>query len=722
MENTNPKSAGGHNDPLAKRLGISEIPSPARDNKRRPNDRPMRANSGSGNGRNNSSVSRPPYRGNAGGNTGGNSGRPRINRNDIDLRPRLSGGISEESIVEKESITPMEVRPPKPPRVQKSKMGGHTIHGTTINIRPAEDNNDFKSDRFTPKAPAIKPAPRTKKTAGEKTEDTVRFVALGGLEEVGRNMSFFEYEDEIVIIDAGIQFPEEETPGVDFIIPNVEYLESKKENIKALIITHAHFDHIGAIPYLIGKIGNPPIYTTRLAREMIVKRQAEFVNAPKLDVRVIKDRDLVRLSKNIEGEFFGVPHSVPDTTGVILKTPVGNFVTFADFRLDYDVAGNIVGSEDLEWVRSRNIHTVFLDSTNAETPGYSLSERIVEKNLEELFKKADGRIIVGIFSTHITRIGEIIKIAERIGRKIVFSGRSIKENMEVTRGLGYVKVGPDTVIQPEEIDKYADEKILIISTGAQGESNASLMRIVSGENRNIRIKPGDSVVFSSSIIPGNERSVQILKDNLVRQGAIVYQSKLLDIHASGHASQEEIKLILKTIKPRFFVPVHGYMFMRSMNAHNGMEAGIPKNNIVLADNGEVVELCKDSVRITGEEVPATYVMVDGLGIGDVGEVVLRDRRLLSQEGIVVVIATIDRRKGQLIRNPDIITRGFIYIKENQRIVDEIRAKVKGIFARLPQNQELESDYVKGLIRDQIGQFLYNRTYRRPMVIPVLIEL
>jgi ribonuclease J len=545
---------------------------------------------------------------------------------------------------------------------------------------------------------------------------------LGGLEEIGRNMSFFEYNDEIVIIDAGIQFPEEETPGVDYIIPNVASLEPKKKNVKALIITHAHFDHIGAIPYVIGKIGNPPIYTTALAKEMIIKRQREFVNAPKLDIRVIKDKDIVRLSKYFEAEFFGVSHSIPDTTGLVLKTPVGNMATFADFKIDADEQGKPKDLDELMLIGKRNIHTVFLDSTNAEVPGWTIPEKVVEKNLEDLFLKAEGRIIVGIFSTLLNRIGEIIKIAEKLNKKVAFSGRSIKENFEIARNLGYIKTKKGTVISLEEASKYNDNKLLILSTGAQGESNASLMKIVTGEHKTLKIKAGDSIVFSSSVIPGNERSVQSLKDNLVRQGAFVYHTKIIDIHTTGHASQEEIKTILSAVKPRFFIPVHGYLFMRTMNAQNGVQVGIPKTNIFLPDNGQVVDITPDSVKISDETVPSYYVMVDGLGVGDVGEVVLRDRRLLSQEGMIVIIATIDHKSGRLIKNPDIISRGFIYLKENQKILEDIRGKIKIILEKMPNKKDLDSDYLKTLFREQVGQLVYNKTYRRPMVLPVIIEV
>ena len=558
--------------------------------------------------------------------------------------------------------------------------------------------------------------------ARPQEKGVLRFSALGGLEEIGRNMSFFEYNEEIILIDAGIQFPEEETPGIDFIIPNVSYLEPKKQNIKAIIITHAHFDHIGAIPYIIGKIGNPPIYATALAKEMILKRQKEFVNAPKLDVRVVKDKDIVRLSKYFEAEFFGVSHSVPDTTGFILRTPVGNMATFADFKVEADEQGKPKNVDELVLLSKQNIHTIFLDSTNAEAPGWTIPEKIVEKNLEDLFLKAEGRIIVGIFSTLLNRIGEIIKIAEKLDKKVAFSGRSIKENFEIARQLGYIKVKKGLVIPLEEAPKYNDNKLLILSTGAQGESNASLMKIVTGEHKTLRIKAGDSIIFSSSIIPGNERSVQELKDNLVRQGAFIYHTKVIDIHSTGHASQEEIKAILSIIKPRFFIPIHGYLFMRTMNAQNGVQCGIPKTNILLPDNGQIVQIKNDSIKMTDETIPASYVMVDGLGVGDVGEVVLRDRRLLSQEGMIVIIATIGRKNGRLIKNPDIISRGFIYLKENQKILEEIRSKIKVIIAQIPNKEQLDIDYLKNIFRDQIGQFVHKKTNRRPMILPVIIEI
>lgn len=553
-------------------------------------------------------------------------------------------------------------------------------------------------------------------------EPTARIIPLGGLEEIGRNMSYIEYEDEIVIIDMGIQFPEEETPGIDFIIPNISSLEPKKKNIRGIVLTHAHFDHVGAIPYLIGKLGNPIIYTTKLTKAIIEKRQEEFVNAPKLNVITIEDLQKVKLGKFLELEFFGIAHTIPDTIGVVIKTPVGNIVHFADFRIDYNERNEPQGLEEYKRIGALGIHTFMVDSTNAENQGHSISEDLVEKNLEELFKKAEGRIILTTFSSMITRIAEIIKICEKLGRVVVINGRSMRENVNIAQTLGYMKIKKSTIIPGEEINKHKDNKVMVITTGAQGESSAGLMKIINGEHRNIRIKPGDTIIFSSSVIPGNERSVQTLKDNLARQGAIIYQSNIIDIHASGHAPKEDIKLAISLIKPKFVMPVHGYYFMRATNGKNAIEQGIPAENIRIMDNGQVGLITKTDFVISKETVPAHYIMVDGLGVGDVGEVVLRDRLVLAKEGMVVIITTLDRKTGRVLKNPDIISRGFIYLKENQELLEEIRRRIRAIISRIPRQQPIDPDYLKTLFRDQIGQFLYNKTYRRPMILPVVIEV
>ncbi len=564
---------------------------------------------------------------------------------------------------------------------------------------------------------------KEKEIETSKGEEAVRFATLGGLEEVGRNMMFFEYEDEIIVLDAGLQFPEEATPGIDYIIPNVAYLEERKNKVKAIIITHGHYDHIGAIPYIMDKLGNPPLFTAAITKEIILRRQEDFSKAPKINFEVVKAGDIRQLSKNFKAEFFGVTHNIPDGVGVILETPVGKMVHGGEFKFDYDNEGNPKNLDVWEKIGKQKIHTLLLDSTGAEEPGYSVSERVVEQELEKLFKKATGRIILGTFASLLDRLAEIIKIAERLNKKVAISGLSMKTNIQIARNLGFMKIKKDVIIPLEDIRKYHDDKLLILCTGAQGEPNASLMKIANGEHHHIKIKKGDMVILSSSIVPGNERSVQILKDDISRQGALVYHYKMIDIHSSGHAPQEELKIVMKLIQPRFFLPIHGYYFMRWRNAQNAQEAlGLKPSETILIDNGQVVLFTKESAKVTEETVPAFYVMVDGLGVGDVGEVVLRDRRVLSQEGMVVIIATLDRHTGQFLKNPDIISRGFIYLRENKEFVEELRKRIRGIISRIPRRQQLESDYIKSLIRDQIGQFLYNKTKRRPMVLPVVIEV
>lgn len=552
--------------------------------------------------------------------------------------------------------------------------------------------------------------------------DVLRLVPLGGLEEIGRNMMYLEYKNEIIIVDMGLQFPEENTPGIDYIIPNITSLIPKKDSIKAVVLTHAHYDHIGAIPYLMGKLGNPPIYATALTKELILKRHEEFVNAPKLNVEVVKGGDKTRLSNYFEAEFFSVVHNIPDTIGVAFNTPEGRVVHCAEFKISRDEKGKPVGLDEFERIAKGGVDVLLLDSTNAEEPGFSVSEKMVEKNIDDIFKKAQGRIVVGLFASLLNRIGEIMRISEKYGRKIALSGSSMKTNVQIAINLGYIKVSKGTIIPLEDIHKHPDNKIVVLATGAQGESNASMMKIVNGEHRYVQIKKGDTIVFSASIIPGNERQVQYLKDNLARQGAVVYHSRLVDVHSSGHAPQEELKTVIGCLKPKYFIPIHGYYFLRASNGKLAEDEGVSAKNVVLADNGQVIEISKGAAHVTEETVPAYYVMVDGLGVGDVGEVVMRDRLVLAEEGMVVIIATIDKRTGRFLKNPDIISRGFIYLRENKEIVEEMRKKMKAILGRIPRKQSLDSDYVKGLVRDQIGQFVYNKTKRRPMILPVIIEI
>ncbi|MGC9046956.1 MAG: ribonuclease J [Minisyncoccia bacterium] len=552
----------------------------------------------------------------------------------------------------------------------------------------------------------------------------IRFVPLGGLDEIGRNMAYYEFEDDIVIIDMGLQFPEEETPGIDFIVPNINSLLHKKDKIRGIIITHGHYDHIGAIPYLIEQLGNPPIYATDICKAIIEKRQQDFVNAPKLNTIAIKPGDVINISSNFKIEFFELDHTIPETIGVLLKTPLANIAHFGDFRIEYDV-NDKPSERNIEVFKKLNkvgIDVLLLDSTNAEEKGHSVSEKIVEKNLYELFKEAEGRIILATFSSMITRIAEIIKMAEKLHKKIAINGRSMKDNIQIAQKLGYINAKQGTIIPLEDLHNYKDDRILILTTGAQGESGAGLMKIISGGHKYIRLKKGDTVIFSSSVIPGNERSIQSLRDNIARQGAKVIHSNIIDIHASGHAPAEDIKLVLEAVKPKYFIPIHGYYYMRTVAGDIAKKAGMSQDKIIILENGQIAYILKNKVVATKDFVQTSYVMIDGLGIGDVGEVVLRDRLTLAKEGMVSIYVLLSKQTGQILRNPDIMTKGFIYAKENQEILENIRRRVKGILGRVPKHQPLDIDYVRALLRDQIGQYLYNITHRRPMILITIAEI
>lgn len=629
-----------------------------------------------------------------------------------------------------------DMRPSNRPFQHNGPRDGSTRHGGAPSHRshggrggrmgdPLKSPTSALSDRkFLPKQGAMTghEVHTAEGVAGPGLKrDTLYYVPLGGLEEIGRNCMFFEYNDEIVIIDMGIQFPEEETPGVDWIIPNINYLEKKKKNIKALIITHAHYDHFGAVPYVLEKLGNPVIYGSPLIKAVVEKRMSEMPNAPKMRFIPIKNHDRVKISEHLTAEFFHVSHTVPDTTGVVLETPVGNMVHFADFRVEYTRDG-VPDLREFEWLGKKGVHTLLLDSTNADEHGHSASEDIVIENLEKILSAAEGRIILSTFASMITRLSEVINIAERIGRKVAINGRSMKDNLEIAKTLGYLKYKPDVVIPVEEINKYPDNKVLILSTGAMGQENAGLMRIVTGEHKVIKVKVGDTVIFSSSVIPGSERGVQTLKDNFARQGAIVHTNQDLDIHASGHSPGDDLSMITAICKPKFVIPVHGHYFKRAANVQNMKKIGMLKEQVILLDNGVVTEITKDSVKATTKMVDSYYVMVDGLGVGDVEAVVIRDRKLLSQEGMVVIIMSVNRHDGKLLKNPDVISRGFIYLKDHTVLIDEIRSKLRIIVGQVAHNQKTDPDYLKDLIRNQIGQFLFTKTQRRPMILPVIIEV
>jgi ribonuclease J len=561
----------------------------------------------------------------------------------------------------------------------------------------------------------------------KKIEDTLRLIPLGGLGEVGRNMTLLEYKNSILIIDMGFRMPEETMPGIDYIIPDISYLlENKRyKNVVGVVITHGHYDHIGAIPYIWNRIGNPPIYAAPLTKGIILKRQDEFKDQPKLDVNEVKDGSKIKLGV-FEVEFFKQNHSIPDNMGLLIKTPVGNIVHTSDFKFDnFPVNEKPTDFKKLESIAENGIHLLMCDSTGAEEPGHSLSEKDIFENMDKIFAGAKGRIIIATFSSLINRIQQAVTLSEKYNRKVGFIGHSMKSNVEVTKKLGYLKSQKGTLLKKvAEVNDLPDNQVTILCTGAQGEENAGLMKIATGEHQSIKIKPGDTIVFSSSVIPGNERSVQILKDDFIRQKANVFHYKMMDIHAGGHAQRDEIKEIVNIMKPKFFMPIHGQFSMLFANARLVEdECGYKENQTILADNGNIINITKDKVFIDNKSVSAEYIMVDGLGIGDVGEVVLRDRQMLAKDGIFVIIAVVNRKTGKVQESPDIISRGFVYLKESKDLLYQARKKVIATIEKSTTSGQVTNwTYIKDAIRNNLSDFLFQKTQRRPMILPVIIEV
>ncbi|MDO8569807.1 MAG: ribonuclease J [bacterium] len=567
--------------------------------------------------------------------------------------------------------------------------------------------------------PALRPS---KKEPLVNFEEKLKVVVVGGNEEVGRNMTFLEYGNDIIIIDIGLQFPEEDMPGIDYIIPNIEYLKTKKQNIRAVFITHAHYDHIGGIPHLMEPLGNPTIYSSNLSLAIIAKRQDDFKDSPELKMQSVTTDDTIKAGC-FRVSFFGVSHNIPTSMGLVIETPVGKIVHTGDFKIDLKETG--AGRTEIDKIKAlgnQNIIALLADSTNASHAGKQLSEFEIQHNLDDIIRDAKGRVIMGTFASLLGRVQQIILAAEHHGKKVVIEGFSMKSNVEIAQNLGYLKVQKNTFIQAKDVDNYPKNKILILCTGAQGEDRAVLMRITNHEHKSFKIEPGDTVVFSSSVIPGNERAVQRLKDSIYRQGAEVIHYQMMDVHAGGHAKAEDLQEFIAMVKPRYFVPIEGHHSFLRLNAKNAMIAGVNPDNIFIADNGQVMEFTKRGGRLTDQKIPSDYVFVDGLGVGDVSHVVLRDRQQMSEDGMIVVIATIRAKTGELVQNPDLISRGFIYMKENKKLVEDTRKRVKTILKDYDPRNSTNDMYIKEKIRNEIGKFLFQKTERRPMVLPVIIEV
>lgn len=553
--------------------------------------------------------------------------------------------------------------------------------------------------------------------------DTIRVIPLGGVEQIGQNMTAIEFGDDIVVIDAGFQFKEEYTPGIDYILPNTKYLEERKHKIRALIVTHGHLDHIGAIPYIMDRIGNPPLYSRNLTTVLIRKRQEEFPHLAPLDIRIVEKTETITLGK-LKVRFFSVTHTIPDAMGIIVDTPYGSIVHTGDLKLDHE-NGVPVQSEFDEFARFKNEKILLLmaDSTNVELPGFSMPEKIVHKNIEEIIKNTKGRLIIGTFASLLERILKIIEFSEKYGKKVVVEGRSMKSNIEVAKQLGLVKTKKETIISSEEMENYPPDRIVALVTGAQGDEFAALMRMSLKEHKHFKINKRDTILLSSSIIPGNERAVQKLKDNLSRQGAKIIHYRVSDVHSSGHANRDETAWIHKQINPRYFMPVHGYHYMLRVHADIAMSLGMPEEHAIVPDNGSIIEIQNKGEKIVRlkEKAPSGIVMVDGFSIGDIQEVVIRDRQMLAQDGMFVIVAIVNTATGKLKKSPDLISRGFVYLRESQELLRQARFIIKKTIEESTQGMNpINFEYVKGNVTDQVSKFLFQKTAKRPIVIPVLL--
>jgi ribonuclease J len=555
--------------------------------------------------------------------------------------------------------------------------------------------------------------------------DHIRIIPLGGVEEIGRNMTAIEIGNDILVVDCGFQFKEVETPGIDYILPNTKYLEDNKDRIRAMFITHGHLDHIGGIPFIIDRIGFPPIYTRNLTAIMVKKRQFEFPHLPELDIRVIEKREKIKIG-NHSVFFFGVTHTIPDSMGIAIDTPYGLVVVPSDFKLEH-IDGVVSKREEEEYgvFADKKVLLMMLDSTNVDNPGWSTPEAYVHESLDTYVKEATGRLIIGTFASQMERMIKVIESAEKYGKKIAVEGRSMKNNIEIAIQAGMLKIKPDTIIPSGEVPNYPRSKIVILSTGAQGEEFAALSRMANKTNKTLTIEPGDTVLLSASIIPGNEKSVERLKDNIARQGAriISYRTSEIYIHSSGHGNRAELEWLHRKIKPKFFIPFHGNHYRLKSHAELAESTGIPAENIIVPENSAVIEIQDQGNKMVmlKEKVPSVIRMVDGLSVGDIQDVVIKDRQSLSEDGIFVIVALINTKTGTLKKSPDIISRGFIYLRESQDLLSETRVLVKKSIEDMARHQNpINFDYIKKQLGDQVSAFLFQKTQKDPIVVPVLL--
>ncbi|WP_194190240.1 ribonuclease J [Clostridium chrysemydis] len=548
----------------------------------------------------------------------------------------------------------------------------------------------------------------------------VKVIPLGGIDEIGKNMTVIEYKDDIVIIDCGLKFPDADMYGIDIVIPDITYLLKNKERIRGIFLTHGHEDHIGALPYVLKQL-NIPIYGTKLTLGIVETKLREHGLLADTTLNVVKPRDKVKLN-SVTVEFIKTNHSIADSVAIAIHTPLGVVLHTGDFKIDHTpIDGGRTDFARLAELGKKGVLVMMADSTNVEKPGYTMSESIVGDSLNRLFGKAKGRILVATFASNIHRIQQIVKSAEMYKKKVAVSGRSMENIVQVAIELGYLKSQEGTMVTLDQALKLKNDQVVIVTTGSQGEPMSALSRMAASEHKKIQIVEGDTVIISATPIPGNEKLVSTVVNKLFKKGAEVIYGSGQNVHVSGHACQEELKLMQTIVKPRFFIPVHGEYRHLKLHAELALKTGLSKRNYLLPETGDVIEITRNSIKKNGS-VNSGQVLVDGLGVGDVGHIVLRDRKHLSQDGILTVVVTLDRESASVIAGPDIISRGFVYVRESEGLMDEAREIVKGVLNYCEENKVTDWATIKSKIRDELRNYLYEKTKRKPMILPIIMEI
>jgi ribonuclease J len=610
-------------------------------------------------------------------------------------------------------------------RTNKNKTGIKEINESKENAKETKKINNNENIKETKKINRNnkREARENKKRQDDKFEfkkPNLKIIPLGGLEEIGKNITVFEYDDEIVLVDCGLEFPEDNMLGVDLVIPDVTYLEKNKEKIRGLVITHGHEDHIGSIPYVLKQV-DMPIYATKLTIGLIKNKLEEHKLLRKTKLKIVEQGQTINFGK-IKVEFIRSCHSIPDSVMLAIHTPVGTVMHTGDFKIDHTpIDGKLMDLGRIAEIGNKGVLALMSDSTNSERKGYTMSESSVGEVFDKLFLNCTKRIVVATFASNVHRVQQIVNSAVKYGRKVAVCGRSMINMIDTARSIGYIDVPENVFIDIDLIKNYTDEQLVILTTGSQGETMSALTRMAIGEHRKVVITPNDKIIISATPIPGNEKLVSKVIDDLMKIGAEVVYSSLEAIHVSGHACQEEQKLILALVKPKYFIPVHGEYRQLMAHEETAKKMGIPEENIFIMKNGRVLELNENEAKLT-TSVPSGKILVDGLGVGDVGNIVLRDRQHLSQDGLIIIVMTMDSASGEIVSGPDVISRGFVYVRESENLMDDVKKVIREEVRKCEDKKITDWSTIKSTLKENLRDYIFQKTKRNPMILPIIMEV